>query len=217
MKLNNKGITLIEIIISITLISLVIVFLLSVLITVRHEDKTSKSLSHLKMNQALIIKEINTDFIERELIGIESCEDGTIRSKDSVHQYVKTLNNSLLTDGGGSCLKLIYNPAKGTDNIGYLLAYSYNFSNTNLVNVSGYRRGINSLIRETESSVATKGTAFVNCDFEMCIVSINLPILAENGDDYGINISYIADPSFYFETGESDYYNFEINANLVPN
>ncbi|MDD2505316.1 MAG: hypothetical protein PHF21_03480, partial [Bacilli bacterium] len=76
MKANNKGMTIVEIIISVTLVSIVLILLLSVLITVRGEDERGKATSDLLMNQALITKEIENDFINLDLIGIATCNDG---------------------------------------------------------------------------------------------------------------------------------------------
>lgn len=211
MKLNNKGISLVEIIISITLISMIIVFLLSVFITVRYEDQTSKELSQLKLNQALITKEIETDFIERELIGIESCQDSSLRSTDSVRKIIKSPNNSLNLSAGSNCLKLIYNPSKGVDNVGYLLYYSYNYAYGDKIHVTGYHRGNKSIVRETYNAPTKQGTALVNCYGASCVVTVNLPIIAENGDDYGINLSYISQSGFNYAPSTSSYYLFKIN------
>ena len=65
MKLNNKGVSLTEIIISVTLVSLIIVYLLSMLISLRHESNTSKKISTLQTNQALLSNQIHNDFIEK--------------------------------------------------------------------------------------------------------------------------------------------------------
>ncbi|MDD4705662.1 MAG: hypothetical protein PHS24_00405 [Bacilli bacterium] len=225
MKLNTKGISLVEIIISITLISIIIVFILSVLINVRSEDQESKELSQLKLNQALITKEIHTDFIERELIGIESCEDGgpnpSDRLNDSVRSYIKTKSNSFETSGKSYCLKLIYNPAKGEDNVGYLLYYSYYYGDPkenieDEIYVTGYRRGDKSIIRETQKRFDStiNGIANINCSLDnpnLCVVLINMPILAKNGDDYGINLSYISEKGFQAISLISAHYNFEIH------
>lgn len=200
MKLNNKGISLVEIIISITLISIIIIFILGILINIRTEEQENKELSQLKLNQAIITKEIQTDFIERELIGIEPCnEKGVTRENDSVRSYIKTRYNSLGEKGKSYCLKFIYNPAKGTDNIGYLLYYSYSYESIDSkeIFVMGYRRGNKSVIRETQVSIGEvdNGTAKINCQPEnhnLCVLTINMPIKAKNGDDYGINLSYLS-------------------------
>ncbi|MDD2238461.1 MAG: hypothetical protein PHH51_01065 [Bacilli bacterium] len=217
MKLNTKGISLVEIIISITLISIIIVFILSVLINIRSEDQESKELSQLKLNQALIIKEIHTDFIERELIGIESCEDGETREDDSVRPYIKTKNNSLNNAKTSRCLKLLYNSAKVEDSVGYLLYYSYFYGDSKeltedeKIYVTGYRRGDKSIIRETQSAPSEEGLAMVNCLVDLCVVKIKMPILAKNGDDYGINLSYISERGFKASTSISEHYNFKID------
>lgn len=211
MKINNKGISLVEIIISITLISMIIVFLLSVLITVRYEDQTSKELSKLKLNQALITKEIHTDFIERELMAVESCQDASLRSLDTVRSIIKSPNNSLNITGGSNCLKFIYNSEKGEDNVGYLLNYTYSYTHGEKIHVTGYHRGNKSIVRETDNPASKEGTAKVNCSGALCVVTINLPIIADNGDDYGINLSYISRNGFNYTLGTSSYYLFKIN------
>lgn len=218
MKLNNKGISLVEIIISITLISIIIIFILGILINIRTEEQENKELSQLKLNQAIITKEIQTDFIERELIGIESCEDGETREDDSVRSYIKTSNNSLGEKGKSYCLKFIYNPAKGTDNIGYLLYYSYSYESIDSkeIFVMGYRRGNKSVIRETQVSIGEvdNGTAKINCQPEnhnLCVLTINMPIKAKNGDDYGINLSYLSQKELVVTLEPDLHYKFDID------
>lgn len=228
MKLNNKGISLVEIIISITLISIIIIFILGILINIRTEEQENKELSQLKLNQAIITKEIQTDFIERELIGVEACDDGgpnlSDRQNDSIMSYIKTINNSIKDpDYESRCLKLIYNPANGEDNVGYLLYYSYFYGNPEesiqedeRIYVTGYRRGNKSIIRETQTDINTEisSKAEIICSLNntnLCVVTINMPILAKNGDDYGINLSYISKKGFNVTLPISSYYKFTID------
>ncbi len=218
MKLNNKGISLVEIIISITLISIIIIFILGILINIRTEEQENKELSQLKLNQAIITKEIQTDFIERELIGIEPCNDRVTRENDSVRSYIKTSTNSLGKKGKSYCLKFIYNPAKGTDNIGYLLYYSYLYESIDSkeIFVMGYRRGNKSVIRETQVSIGEvdNGTAKINCQPEnhnLCVLTINMPIKAKNGDDYGINLSYLSQKELVVTLEPDLHYKFDID------
>lgn len=189
---NNKGITIVEIIISVTLISIVMILLFTVLITVRDEDERGKVVSNLLINQALIVKEIENDFIELGLIGIASCNDGEfyLDKKDTVLNIIPS-SSSLRTSAKGNCLKLIYNSAKTEDNIGYLLYYSYGFSATEQTTIVGYRRGDVRVLRETPILHDTFGTYLNNCASTHCSLKIDLPILNEYGEDFGINLSYI--------------------------
>ncbi|MFA6777572.1 MAG: hypothetical protein WCR80_03915, partial [Bacilli bacterium] len=67
---NTKGITIVEIIVSVTLVSIVLILLLSIFITVRNEDERNKISSNLLMNQVLIAREIESDFLDLGLIEI---------------------------------------------------------------------------------------------------------------------------------------------------
>lgn len=71
MKLNNKGITLVELIVSIALISIVIMFLFRLLVDVRYSDS---SIDYNRANQqkrAIILKTLQEDFLENKLIGLQ--------------------------------------------------------------------------------------------------------------------------------------------------
>ena len=73
MKLNNKGITLVEIIISIALISIVLIFLFSLLITVNDMNTNSKVNSSYLVNKALIIKNIEEDLKDATKAIVRDC------------------------------------------------------------------------------------------------------------------------------------------------
>ena len=70
MKLDNKGITLVELIVSIALISIVIMFLFRLLVDVRYSDNTTDYNRNNQQTRAIIIKTIQNDFLERKLIGL---------------------------------------------------------------------------------------------------------------------------------------------------
>ena len=74
MKLNNKGITLIEIIISIALISIVLIFLFSLLVTVNDMNDDAEVNSTYLINKALILKNIEEDLSkETNEIIVKNC------------------------------------------------------------------------------------------------------------------------------------------------
>ncbi|MDD2208304.1 MAG: hypothetical protein PHU45_02995 [Bacilli bacterium] len=209
---NNKGITIVEIIVSVTLISIVLILLLSVFITVRNEDERNKVSSNLLMNQVLITKEIETDFIELGLIEIASCKDGGAGS-DSVLSVIP-VSSSITKEAKGHCLKLVYNPSKSKDNVGYLLQYSYGFSTTEQISVAGYIRGDKKILREIPILTEEKGLVKNECGDKACAVSINMPVISEEEEDYGVNLSYIFDKDIGFKFTNlelSNNYRFEID------
>ena len=205
MKLNNKGLTIVEIIIAVTLIAIVLLFLFSVLITVRNQDAASRQLANMLINQAILTKEVETDFIDYELIGIRTCADATVapttpgpNGNDSVWSVLtSTQDVSLrLSEPKGNCLKLIYNPAKTLDNVGYLMYYSYTYQRINgnptTVYVIGYVRGEKRIAREVPLPSSDNGTVTRTCNSSgtYCAFRIFLPVYDKQGEDFSIDLSY---------------------------
>ena len=113
--MNNKGITLIEIIISIVLISIVLIFLFSLLVTVNDINYESEVNSTYLINKSLILKNIEEDFEKAKEIKLESCniydEDFYPNYPDNNidPNYFKKNNGSYDTNlTYNKCLKLIY-------------------------------------------------------------------------------------------------------------
>ena len=79
LKLNNKGMSLIEIIISITLISMVLIFIFSLLVNVKDINNQSELNSTYLIKKALMISDIEDDLMNSEKIFIGKCyvEDPT--------------------------------------------------------------------------------------------------------------------------------------------
>lgn len=71
MKLNKKGITLVELIISIALISIVLMFLFRLLVDVRYGQNNTDYNRKNQQTRAIIMKTIQTDFLEKKLIGLK--------------------------------------------------------------------------------------------------------------------------------------------------
>lgn len=74
MKLNKKGITLVEIIISIALISIVLVFLFSLLVDVKDMNDEASINSDYLINKALILKNIEEDLDKSDSLKLNTCE-----------------------------------------------------------------------------------------------------------------------------------------------
>lgn len=75
---NNKGVTLVELIISIALISIVIVFLFNLLSEVRYVNNNTNFNRKNQQKRAIILKTIEEDFLNRGLVGLadKTFDDG---------------------------------------------------------------------------------------------------------------------------------------------
>ena len=71
MKLNQKGITLVELIISMALISIVIMFLFRLLVDVRYGENNTDFNRVNQQTRAVILKRVQQDFLDRKLIKIK--------------------------------------------------------------------------------------------------------------------------------------------------
>lgn len=130
--MNNKGITLLEILISLVLISIVMIFLFSLISDLRNEDSLSKTRSVDAVNRSTIINIVQNDFINKELIKVEGCSTGQICMKfifkDESYKYLQVYSNN--TEN-----YLTYGPDEGKErwDLSYgkydLNNFSYNFVN----------------------------------------------------------------------------------------
>lgn len=73
---NNKGMTLVEIIISIALISIVLLFLFALLVTVNDINTESEVNSSYLINKSLILKNIEEDLSKASSVSLSRCNYG---------------------------------------------------------------------------------------------------------------------------------------------
>jgi prepilin-type N-terminal cleavage/methylation domain-containing protein len=204
---NNKGMTIVEIIVSITLVSVVLVFLLNLLITVKGYKDKSQSASDLLINQALITKEAENDINNYGLTEISYCDDNILNG---------TSASKIIPSGASNiyCLKLIFNDDLLTDNIGYLLQYTYQYSSTTTKNVVGYKRGTNQVVRESSISMdpdVYKGSVSSSCstnNYSNCSLKIVLPVIGNDDNNYDITLTYIYQSSNFTYNKFSNKYGF---------
>jgi type II secretory pathway pseudopilin PulG len=204
---NKDGVTMAEIIISVTLVAIVLGFLFNVIITLKNQNTKNKALSTLLVNQAILTKEIENDFIKLTLKGVDYC------TADDTNKFQP--KNGLPNNIPLYCLKFKYRDS--TDN-GYLFYYQYNYATTTTgsttINVVGYTRGTNKILRQTDAPPGTSGTAKIILDNTTTnyIITINLPITGNDGSDYGINLSYVYDGAdFTMPSSSQSSYGFKIN------
>ncbi len=70
--MKNKGFTLVELIISISLISVVILFLFQLFVDVRHDDNAVDYDRNNQQTRAVIIKTVQDDFLDNGLVGLNT-------------------------------------------------------------------------------------------------------------------------------------------------
>ncbi len=77
--MNNKGFTLVELMVSISLVSIVLVFMFNLLGDIKRESALSNENIDDALNRSTIIRIIQNDWIEKRLTKVSTCEeDGTI-------------------------------------------------------------------------------------------------------------------------------------------
>ena len=67
---NKKGITLVELIISVALISIVVLFLFQLFLDVRYSDRKVDYARNNQQERAIILKTVQDDFLDYGLIGL---------------------------------------------------------------------------------------------------------------------------------------------------
>ena len=197
MKLNKKGVTIVEIIISIALISMVLIFLVSMLIRVNDMNKNSEVNSTYLISKALVIKNIEDDLKDVTSVTVSNC---SISDFNSSHDNTKPW----------FCVKFNY---EGVSTPGYLAIYYSNKKTVylddedddgNLITQEGtyvisYYHGsptIERTLPDFEKYNIT-GTSFkylnnvsLGSDVSNGFYKLEIPIIGCDGKDYSIIISY---------------------------
>ena len=76
--MNNKGFTLVELMVSIALIALVLVFMFNLLGDIKRESALSNEDISDALNRATITRIIQNDFIEKDLTKVSTCDDSIL-------------------------------------------------------------------------------------------------------------------------------------------
>ena len=195
--MNKKGMTVIEVLISIVLTTIVVAFIINLLMTIKNYTLNNQTKSDLLINQAVIVKAIEKDFMEYGLKEVTRCEDiNTLQDKKIIPASDK------LVSSNPYCLKLVYKEdILGDNNIGYLLQYTYKYSTSETKNVVGYKRGLYQTIRETPIKMAPDSnkkllinqTGIVSnaCNNNVCSLMIKMPVIDSKDNSYDIIATYI--------------------------
>lgn len=208
--MNKKGMTLVEIIISIALISIVILFLFSLLINVKDINEESEVNSSYLIMKALIIKNIEEDMSEiSDKLTIKKCENKDDSSKPGITQiYSNWAPDSNVTNSDKwLCINFyyadkieeepkdhllgIYYYSNAKNNHGtsgsYVISYISSNKTTRLLNdfvVSKQQSGNLSISFKPLINPASIG------DSNKYFLNINIPLIGTDNKDYSINIPY---------------------------
>ena len=200
--MNKKGITLIEIIISIVLISIVLIFLFSLLITVQDINYESEVNSMYLINKSLFIKTVEEDFDKAKSIVIDdsSCNINQIYSN-----YEKPNSTEFFQKDGVNpdklkakkCIQIKYTWQDNTTDTGVLAIFYKNNHNNIQNNVISYIRDDIAISKELPEFENIDKNLEMNWSYNNFDDSnikgfkvINIPIIGNDGKDYSLNLSY---------------------------
>lgn len=205
MKLNNKGITLVEIVISVALISIVLIFLFNLLIQVNNENADNEIKSSYLVNQSTFIKQIEEDFIEYKLSSATIFDDiETTGTTDENKLVLPSLDGTPTIQKKGQignikCLKFTYSDSE------YTYAYLFIYKKTEPSPAEGelpyktilsyyrgnYRQSVELEEFNWDDNYSVDNEIYdAKCDTINEFTSCTLPIIGPDSNDYSINLSY---------------------------
>ena len=204
MELNKKGMTLVEIIISIALISIVLIFLFSLLVDVKDMNDEASINSDYLINKALMLKNIEEDLDKATTkLKINTCEIGNFYTTYDTYK-----NDLEVKQKANECISFDFGDSKA-----YLGIYYYKNKNSYVISYIHGNTKATRLLPEFEkynvkdgkikdefkikysNSDNTTDTTNVPITGEMRLGNnifhkIEIPIIGSDGKDYSILISY---------------------------
>ena len=195
--MNKKGMTLVEIIVAISLISVVMIFLFQVLITVINGNKRNNTKSKTLISKAIVMKAVEHDL---DTFGL-SDNSGVVDCSNKIENYLTIDSGSINQIIPASaisldyyCVKLTYNEDNVKNNEGYLLFYQNNDKG-----FLAYKRGKGNvletqIVREIDAIPKTDSLSDLIKKVEesdLYSLRINIPIIATDGNNYDLALNYI--------------------------
>ena len=177
--MNKKGFTLVEIIVSISLVSVVMIFLFQIITTIKNIYDKQNNKNDTKITVAVITREVERDLSSFGLVGVptKTCD---------------MTNNNIVpsTATNVKCIKLIYDGNNVKNNEGYIVYYQNNGKY-----FLGYKRGKDNIIETQtvrEINVAPKEDIdIINKEnSDTASLKITLPV-RDNNDNYDLVINYM--------------------------
>ena len=177
--MNKKGFTLVEIIVSISLVSVVMIFLFQIISTIKNIYDKQNNKNDTKITVAVIMREVERDLSSFGLVGVptKTCD---------------MTNNNIVpsTATNVKCIKLIYDGNNVKNNEGYIVYYQNNGKY-----FLGYKRGKDNIIETQtvrEINVAPKEDIDIinKKNSDTASLKITLPV-RDNNDNYDLVINYM--------------------------
>lgn len=194
--MNKKGFTLVEIIVSISLVSVVMIFLFQVLITVINGNKRNNTKSKTLISKAIVMKAVEQDL---DTFGLSN-DNGVLDCSGRINQVIDIKENSInqiipaTADLDYYCIKFTYNANNVKYNEGFLLFYKNN--NKGFL---AYKRGKGNVL-ETQIVREIDAVPIVPLDDDLIkkvvnndiySLKIDIPIIANDGNNYDLILNYI--------------------------
>lgn len=203
MKLNKKGITLVEIIISIALISIVLIFLFSLLVDVKDMNDEADLNSTYLINKSLMLKNIEEDLDKADSLTLNTCQISDFYT--TYNTYKDSLEDK---QKASECIKFIFND--DNSNVAHLGIYYYQDKSSYVISyIHGNKKATRLLPEFDKYNVKD---AKIKAGFEIkysnsngitnekitsekildknIFHKIEIPIIGSDGKDYSILISY---------------------------
>lgn len=117
MNKYNRGVTIVEILISVAIIGIILLLLFSMLLQVRNEDKNNNIQSNFIINQSTFIKAIEEDITNYGVKAVSSCSLSDIN-----------INSATVVAGDEQnfkCIRIEYAADYLKDKVGYLVIYNF--------------------------------------------------------------------------------------------
>ena len=179
--MNKKGFTLVEIIVSISLVSVVMIFLFQIITTIKNIYDKQNNKNDIKITVAVITREVERDLSSFGLVGVptKTCD---------------MANNNIIpsTATNVKCIKLIYDGNNVKNNEGYIVYYQNNGKY-----FLGYKRGKENIIETQtvrEINVAPKEDVIISTvnseDNGLSSLKMVVPISKDN-KKYDLVINFV--------------------------
>lgn len=117
---NNKGMTIVEILVSVCIISLVLTLLFSLLIQVKEEENNNDIQSNFLLNQSTFITQIEEDIVNYGVKAVSACGQNATGSSDDINYLANGENGNNFY-----CIKIYYAADYLKDNIGIIQVINY--------------------------------------------------------------------------------------------
>ena len=179
MRLNKKGMSMVEIIVSIVLISIVLIFLMTLFLKVRTTYNQSKIQADYDILVSNVIKAIGNDI---ENYGLKSVEYEKINEKENTDAVVLTFNTFRTTNLSENITKVL---RVYFENNKFYISYSYEAKYTQ--NMTSTER-VTNVVREIPDDVILDKDGYVKLEKLDDFVKLKVPMSDKNGNIYDINI-----------------------------